>query len=1331
MGKELELAIKIGGKIDGSLGAAINNAQSQLGGLNSFSGKIAAGIAGVFAAVKIKDFVADSVQTYREYQSSINNTAAIAGVAAGTEEYQKLDKAARDAGKATVKTAKEAADALGYMALAGWSVDDSATALMPVLKLSAATETDLATTSDLVTDSMANLGLGINDLNHYLDVSVAANNKSNQTAMQLQEAYLGVGGVLKNLHAPIEDGAAVLGVLANRGTKGSEAGTALNAILVNMQKKSGDSAAAMAKLGVSMYDSNGAARSIVDVFQDISDKTAGMTDEQRNLTYQMIGGKSHVDSMAKIMAGFTDTAADGKREIYSLRDAFQNCDGALDDFYDIRTDTLDAAILVAQSALDDFRISLVERFSPQATSAIKSFADYMPEMTEKVSNGIQKVIDVSSKGAGFIKSHWSGIKTILTGIGSAYAAVALTGKAVSAANAVSTSYKILTGAMKKVPKGATGIVAASGSMRAALTALVSPAGLAVAAIAAVAAGVMIYKKVQKERIANNLNEHFGNISLSAKECSQVVESLFSNSTLSRADKISQQFEKVGDSLSAMNTATEALEKYNWKVGIGLKLSDKEMGDYRTQVDTFIQSAISAVEQQRYSLNLSLELLAGTPSLQAEMGTIINSIYEGSTAELTALGTEMANYVMAALSDGLLTADEADTIAAMQQKIANLTQQLTNAKAEAKLEALKLDFDFSSLDAESFKNLQSQISEWISNKETSLKDAQIEQIAAVNLLTKIPQEALDNGFTGTLNDYKEKVKAEIERAFQTERFTAHVKGIEISVDGITSAYKNEFDTAKPQIQGFYNDFVKDIDISGTDASGAIDPTAMLRIVQSQDFGLDKTSRKAISEMYAGMAEEVNNSYQLKSALEQAGAEIPQSLLEGLHNANVVGAASGDKVAGLRLLGDQLAQAGRTDILDKLKSLGGELSQTILEGATGVNGYNVKVDTKVEAGNTDTSEFENSVDEAVKNATEGADNTSEVSADADIKPGNVKTGGFFAFVGNALHNLFAGPTAYAAEVTEDVNVNTGTVDTSGIQSGVDAATSGAVTTAPPAQATQDVNINAGNINAESVKTSIFSKIKSIFTGTASQSVNVNMQATDGISGKAASVKNAISSIPAMHNTDISVSGNAQSKASSIKSEINSLPSSKTVTINIVTNGSVPKVAKGIKNAPGGVYMVNDQNVSDPREVIEYSGSRFYYEGRNVITALPKGANVYPASQSRKYINGSHKNGLTRVPYDGYIAELHAGEQVLTAGEASDYAENGMLSRVIESVREWLRGGSDNKNSGKNENSSQIVFSPNITVNGSGDRETIREAVKMTFADFKEFMEEYEQEKRRKAF
>ncbi len=140
--KKYEFLVSFGGKVNASLGSSVNKVNSQFNTMQNLAKKVAASIGTAFAAVKIKDFVKDSVNTYKIYEQSMAQTASTAGIQKGTQDYEKLNKAARDAGKATSKTAAEAADALGYMSLAGWNVNQSTAALMPVLRLSEATQAD-------------------------------------------------------------------------------------------------------------------------------------------------------------------------------------------------------------------------------------------------------------------------------------------------------------------------------------------------------------------------------------------------------------------------------------------------------------------------------------------------------------------------------------------------------------------------------------------------------------------------------------------------------------------------------------------------------------------------------------------------------------------------------------------------------------------------------------------------------------------------------------------------------------------------------------------------------------------------------------------------------------------------------------------------------------------------------------------------------------------------------------------------------------------------------------------------------------------------------------
>ena len=382
-----ELALEIGGKIQSSLEKSVGGVNKKLDSIGK-AAKTAAKIAtAAFAAVKIGDFVKDAVSVYADFDQAMANTAATAG--ATSEEYAKLEAAALEMGKKTTKTATEASEALGYMALAGWDVNTSISALEPVLRLSEATGMDLATCSDLVTDSMSALGLTVDELSGYLDVACKANNKSNQTAQQLMEAYIGCGGVLNNLGVSVEDSATALGVLANRGIKGSEAGNKLNTVLINLTSGTGQAGAMMKKLGISAFDSEGKFIGLQETLQLVNEATKDLTEEERNAALAAIGGKTQIDTLNDLLSGLNTTTEDGRSEWQALNDELYNAQGAMMDMAGKVTDTLPGAMAVFGSAVDDAKIRLCKIFAPMAKDAIFAVADHIPKITDKVTGFIQ------------------------------------------------------------------------------------------------------------------------------------------------------------------------------------------------------------------------------------------------------------------------------------------------------------------------------------------------------------------------------------------------------------------------------------------------------------------------------------------------------------------------------------------------------------------------------------------------------------------------------------------------------------------------------------------------------------------------------------------------------------------------------------------------------------------------------------------------------------------------------------------------------------------------------------------------------------------------------
>nr|DAJ49158.1 MAG TPA: minor tail protein [Caudoviricetes sp.] len=390
--------IEIGAQVDPSVRKAASNAQSILGSIvggNLISSGIQAAIGG------IQSMASGALDTYREYQKSMANTAGIAGITdKSSADFQKLSEAAEAAGEATAFTSAQAGDALGYMALAGWDADKSTSALMPTLKLAEATGADLATTADLVTNSMNAMGVSFDDLDGYFDVIIKANNKSATTAGELMEAFTGVGGAAKAAGQDYKTTSTALGILANAGTKGAEAGTALNSILVRMTSKQ-EAMNAYKKLGVSIYDAAGNTRNFGDILKDTSKAMEGMTEEQKNSYLSAIAGTNYYSTYNQLLEGVNKTVDGGASAWDKLSGEIQNSNNALDTMHKTTTDTVDYAFSLLDSALQNVQLQFLKAFGPEIQSAVQYVAgEVLPKVAnaaENLGNFIQDPVIVKFK----------------------------------------------------------------------------------------------------------------------------------------------------------------------------------------------------------------------------------------------------------------------------------------------------------------------------------------------------------------------------------------------------------------------------------------------------------------------------------------------------------------------------------------------------------------------------------------------------------------------------------------------------------------------------------------------------------------------------------------------------------------------------------------------------------------------------------------------------------------------------------------------------------------------------------------------------------------------
>jgi TP901 family phage tail tape measure protein len=325
------------------------------------------------------------LKTGMDFEASMSNVQAISG--ATGNDLVKLEDKARQLGSTTSKSASEAADALGYMALAGWDTTQMMDGLEPILRLSEAGNIDLARASDLVTDSMSALQIEVKDLPSYLDMVAQASRKSNTNIDALMEAYLVAGGTMASFNVPLEESTALLGLLANRGLKGSEAGTALNAIMVNLTSGAGQAGKAMEELNISAFDADGQFIGLEETLRLVGERTKGMTDEQKAQYISMIAGKEHLKSFQGLLAGLDDEYKDLKTNI-------SGADGSLNDMAKTMQDNTRGNIARLKSSFEELSIQVSEHLIPifsQGIDKVTEIVEWFGDLDKSTQENIIKM----------------------------------------------------------------------------------------------------------------------------------------------------------------------------------------------------------------------------------------------------------------------------------------------------------------------------------------------------------------------------------------------------------------------------------------------------------------------------------------------------------------------------------------------------------------------------------------------------------------------------------------------------------------------------------------------------------------------------------------------------------------------------------------------------------------------------------------------------------------------------------------------------------------------------------------------------------------------------
>lgn len=357
-------------------------------GLSAMS--VAAGnlISGLTQAAtgKLTELAKTSVGVGMSFQSSMSQVAATMGV--GVDQIQSLTDKAKEMGSTTAFTATQAADALNYLALAGYDANKAAEVLPSVLNLAAAGGMDLAYASDLVTDAMASLNLEANKQNvdEFGNKLAKAASKANANVSQLGEAILTVGGTAANLKGGTTELTTALGLLANVGIKGAEGGTHLRNIILSLQSPTKDAREVMEQLGLEVYDTQGNMRQLDDILTDLNTVMAGMTQGQKDSVINALFNKTDLAAVNGLLAAQGEQWESLAQQIDAAGETAGDS-GAMAQMAETQLDNLQGSVTIMQSALEGLQLGIYDYLEPSLNDAAKWGSECFSTLTKALSEG--------------------------------------------------------------------------------------------------------------------------------------------------------------------------------------------------------------------------------------------------------------------------------------------------------------------------------------------------------------------------------------------------------------------------------------------------------------------------------------------------------------------------------------------------------------------------------------------------------------------------------------------------------------------------------------------------------------------------------------------------------------------------------------------------------------------------------------------------------------------------------------------------------------------------------------------------------------------------------
>ncbi len=422
------------------------------------------------------------------------------------------------------------------------------------------------------------------------------------------------------------------------------------------------------------------------------------------------------------------------------------------------------------------------------------------------------------------------------------------------------------------------------------------AGLVTTSVLAVGAGVLFaMEQSKKAMIKADLESRFGSIKLSAEEVEDIAKRLTTNEFTMKLDATIEAKEKLEEFELSIQEAVDNMRRTEWKVNIGLELTEEEKSNYKSSVEQYISQTKQYIEQEHYTATLAIDAIL-TPNTESynNIKSTVDSVYNGMNEELSKLGTELAEITNKAWEDKILSQDELDLINQKKSEIQKILDEVAQAEYEVKMDNLKADIPNDGLDADSFKNLVQE-----SNKILKEREKEIEE-TTLNALVPLKMQYKDNP-----EEYEKQAKI-IRNNAQKQLGEITLDTLELQVNTIESNYSDVISEFAPKMANNVNNVI-------TQSADLVNMEGFFTEIENSfkgaftNYDLDPIVKKGLEDIIKLMEPSTKQLEEVAESYRALGETPPAEITEGLQNAYRLEAMIGNVDNLWSLIAEQVANS----------------------------------------------------------------------------------------------------------------------------------------------------------------------------------------------------------------------------------------------------------------------------------------------------------------------------------------------------------------------------------------------------------------------------------------